>query len=459
MRFKIMSSGKHFDISLKVFNPSHVLILICALFFNCEENLDYQTDLNDPQLFNNAMKNLTDVIVYDIFSPPVASRVYLYPTLASYTIVQKSNPSKYNNLEEQIKDFEDAPEPLSENINFNLAAIHAFYSVAKSLVFSEEKLFMPQQELYDDLKENGIPDEIFEASIDYGNKIANHILDFANRDLYKQTRTYPQYILREEPKFWKPTPPNYMQGIEPHWNKIRTMVIDSANQFAPKPPIEFNLSEGSPFMKQLMEVYEKGGKNNCKGEEIAKFWDCNPYVALQQGHTMFANKKITPGGHWIGITSIATKQTKCSFDETVNAFTNVSIALFDGFISCWDEKWKTLVVRPETVINNHIDENWKPFLQTPPFPEYTSGHSVISASAAITLTNLFGDNFSFVDTTELDYGLPSREFSSFIQASEEAALSRLYGGIHYDMAIKEGFTQGQQVGYYIVENLKTMKNQ
>lgn len=172
---------------------------------------------------------------------------------------------------------------------------------------------------------------------------------------------------------------------------------------------------------------------------------------------MFANKKITPGGHWIGITSIATKEKNCTFDETVNAFTNVSIALFDAFVRCWDEKWATLVVRPETVINQFIDKNWEPFLQTPPFPEYTSGHSVISASAAIALTELFGDDFSFVNTTEIEYGIPSRGFSSFIQASEEAALSRLYGGIHYDMAIKEGFTQGQEVGNYIVAKLHTMK--
>ena len=434
-----------------------LMILFSGLCFSCEENTKYKEDLNDPQLFNSAMKSLTDVIVYDIFSPPVASRIYMYPSIASYAVIQKENPTKYNSLVGQLNAFEEVPQPASETINFNLAALHAFYKVSKALVFSEEKLEGPQQELYKKLKDNGIPNKIFEASINYGNEVANHILDWADKDLYKQTRTYPQYIIKEEPQYWKPTPPNYMQGIEPHWNKIRTVVLDSANQFVPKPPIVFDLSEGSPFMKQLMEVYEVGGKQNCKGEEIAKFWDCNPYVALQQGHTMFANKKITPGGHWIGITSIATKEKNCTFDETVNAFTNVSIALFDAFVRCWDEKWATLVVRPETVINQFIDKNWEPFLQTPPFPEYTSGHSVISASAAIALTELFGDDFSFVNTTEIEYGIPSRGFSSFIQASEEAALSRLYGGIHYDMAINEGFTQGQEVGNYIVAKLHTMK--
>jgi hypothetical protein len=172
---------------------------------------------------------------------------------------------------------------------------------------------------------------------------------------------------------------------------------------------------------------------------------------------MFATKKITPGGHWIGITAIANRQAKSSFEETINAYANVSIALFDAFIGCWDEKWRTLVVRPETLINQYYDEEWLPLLQTPPFPEYTSGHSVISRAAAIILTDLFGDNFEFVDISELAYGLPERSYKSFIQASEEAAISRFYGGIHYMMAITEGVEQGQKIGDYIVSKIQTKR--
>jgi hypothetical protein len=172
---------------------------------------------------------------------------------------------------------------------------------------------------------------------------------------------------------------------------------------------------------------------------------------------MFATKKITPGGHWIGITSVATRQAKSSFEDTVNAYANVSISLFDAFISCWDEKWKTLIVRPETLINQYYDEEWLPLLQTPPFPEYTSGHSVISRAAAVTLTDLFGENFQFTDSTEIMYGLPERSYNSFLHASEEAAISRLYGGIHYMMAITEGVEQGQKVGDYIVNKIQTKR--
>ncbi|WP_439130072.1 vanadium-dependent haloperoxidase [Polaribacter sp.] len=434
-----------------------VLLVLFNVLTACQDDVRYKEILQSPQTFNATMKQLTDVIVYDIFSPPVASRIYMYPSVASYAIIQKKHPNKYNSLVGQLSEFKDIPDPENKAIDFNLASLHAFLTVGKSLVFSEERLLKYQEDFYNELKNKGIPKDVMKASVAYGNIVAKHILAWADKDLYKQTRTYPQYIIKEEDKFWKPTPPNYMQGIEPHWNKIRTLVIKSANQFSPKPPIEFNLTKGSPFMEQLMEVYEVGGKNNSKDEDIAKFWDCNPYVAYSQGHTMFANKKITPGGHWIGITSIASEKSKTSFDETINAFTKVSIALFDGFISCWDAKWNTLVVRPETIINKHIDEHWEPLLQTPPFPEYTSGHSVVSASAAMVLTDLFGDNFSFNDTTEVEYGLPSRKFKSFIQASEEAALSRLYGGIHYNMAIKEGYTQGQEVGTYIVDNFRTLK--
>jgi hypothetical protein len=300
-----------------------------------------------------------------------------------------------------------------------------------------------------------VPRRVRKASQVYADMISEHILAWAKGDLYNQTRTYSKYTILEEDKFWKPTPPDYMDGIEPHWNKIRTLVLDSANQFQPKAPLSFNLTKGSPFQIQLQEVYEVGIGLSDEQVEIAKFWDCNPYVSHHRGHAMFATKKITPGGHWIGITGIVTRQAKSDFSAVINAFTHVSVALFDAFISCWDEKWDTLVVRPETIIKKHYDEDWLPLLQTPPFPEYTSGHSVISRASALVLTKLYGNDFAFEDTTELAYGLPARYYKSFIHASEEAAISRFYGGIHYMMAIDEGVNQGNEIGDYITQNLNT----
>ena len=130
----------------------------------------------------------------------------------------------------------------------------------------------------------------------------------------------------------------------------------------------------------------------------------------------------------------------------------------DAFISCWDEKYRSNLIRPETLINKYIDENWTPILQTPPFPEYTSGHSVVSGAAAVVLTDIFGDNFSFNDDTETPYGLPIRPFNSFNEASAEAAISRMYGGIHYRAAVEVGLDQGRKLGKYVVNHLDMKKS-
>ena len=442
---------------MKIFNFFLIVTIFC--FYSCSETnkINYKEQLSDPELFQAAMQNLTDIVVYDIFSPPVASRVYLYPSVAAYEIMAYFNSDNFNSLKDQVKELQDIPIPENPNIDSNLAAIFSFNQVGKALIFSEKKMQIFETNFNNKLKDFGVPARVIKASKQYADKVSKSILDWASKDMYSQTRTFPKYSILEGDRFWKPTPPDYMDGIEPHWPKIRTMVLDSSNQFPPKDPIPFNLKKGSSFHKQLMEVYEVTNSLTEEQTNIAKFWDCNPYVSHHKGHAMFATKKITPGGHWIGITAVATRKAKSSFEDTINAYVNVSIALFDAFISCWDEKWETLVVRPETLINQYYDEEWLPLLQTPPFPEYTSGHSVISRAAALTLTDLFGENFDFVDTTEVSYGLPSRSYKSFIDASEEAAISRLYGGIHYMMAITEGVVQGQNVGDFIVKNIQTKK--
>jgi hypothetical protein len=442
--------------------PLTLIFSISILFFtqcSFEKNTDYLNKVKHPELFLSAMQNLTDIVVYDIFSPPVASRVYLYPTLAAYEIMAQAYPDQYATLVGQVKDLQTIPVPDNDDVNPHLSALFAFNTVGKTLIFSENKMETFEENFLNQLDEYDVPRRAIKASKEHGNSVAKTILEWASKDMYNQTRTFPKYTIREEDQFWKPTPPDYMDGIEPHWKEIRTMVLDSSNQFEPKPPLPFDLTDGSPFQKQLMEVFEIGNKLNEEQVEIAKFWDCNPYVTHHRGHAMFATKKITPGGHWIGITAITTRLAGSSFEDTVNAYANVTIALFDAFISCWDEKWDTLIVRPETLINQYYDEEWLPLLQTPPFPEYTSGHSVISRAAAVTLTDLYGDNFSFTDTTEVAYGLPERKYTSFLHASEEAAISRLYGGIHYMMAIEEGVAQGEAVGNYVVEKIQTKKQE
>ena len=435
-------------------------VFMALLFTSCESvNPDWKTEARSANYMHASMQKLTDVIVHDIFSPPVAARIYSYPSIAAYEVLRQENEG-YQTLAGQLTDLESVPQPeAGQEYCYPLAALHAFLLTGKALIFSEDKIEKYQEELYQKYRNIRMPQEVYDRSMAYGEAVSKAILAWADGDMYKQTRTFPKYSITDDAELWKPTPPDYMDGIEPHWREIRPFVIDSANQFVPLPPTEFSLDPKSKFYRETMEVYEAlrvaDEKEQAERLAIAKFWDCNPYVSTHSGHVMFATKKITPGGHWIGITKLVCQKEDADMMRTTEAYTRVSIALMDAFISCWDEKYRSNLVRPETVINENIDEDWRPALQTPPFPEHTSGHSVISRASAVVLTELFGDNFAFDDTTEEQYGLPMRSYKSFFHASEEAAVSRLYGGIHYRPAIDYGVEQGQKVGEFIAENLKT----
>jgi len=434
------------------------LTLGCLGLLGCESvNPNFQEEAADSAFFHRSMKQLTDVIVHDIFSPPVASRIYAYPSIAAYEVAIHGE-NTYQSLVGQLNELEALPQPEEgKTYCYPLASIHAFLTVGTEFIFSVDSITAFQDKIYGEFKALKMPKAVYEASIDYGNEMAQAIIAWAKKDKYNETRTYPKFSVLDEPARWQPTPPDYMDGIEPHWREIRPFVIDSAQQFTPPPPTPYDLNEKSLFYQELIEVYTALDEDKEERLAIAKFWDCNPYVSHHTGHVMFATKKITPGGHWIGITKLACEKKQTNFMETLEAYTFTSIALADAFISCWDEKYRSNLIRPETVINRHLDEDWAPALQTPPFPEYTSGHSVISRAAAIALTSIFGENFSFDDTTEEEYGLPMRSFTSFKNASEEAAVSRLYGGIHYRPAIDNGVKQGEEVGDFIVAHLKMKK--
>jgi len=407
--------------------------------------------------YHRSVDKVGQIMVHDIFSPPVASRVFAYPNVAAYEIMAKGN-EKYKSLSGQLSGLGPVPEPgEGKAINPRLAALIAHIDLNRRLIFSEDRMIQYRDSLY--AVWNSVNPKEFEDSKGYGLEVADHIASWMNKDNYKQTRTMSKFTVdTDDPSRWQPTPPSYMDGLEPHWNKIRPFVIDSAAQFKPVPPPRFSMEKDSDFYKELKEVYDISQEITEKGDEsdevaMAQFWDCNPYVSVTRGHLMFATKKITPGAHWIGITKIACRMSDYDFDDTVYAYTKTSLAIADAFISCWDEKYRSNLIRPETLINEHIDDSWKPVLQTPPFPEYSSGHSVASGAAAVALTDIFGDDFAFDDDTELPYGLPVRSFSSFNEASAEAAISRMYGGIHYRAAVEKGLTQGRDLGKFVVENL------
>lgn len=433
--------------------PILILLAACA-----KESADYQQEAANPEFFHRSMKQLTDVIVHDIFSPPVASRIYAYASIAGYEAALPGSPD-YQSLAGQLTELTPAPAPEpGKEYCYPLASVHAMLKVGQALIFSEDTIAIFSEKIHEEFKELGIPRAVYDRSVAYGEKVADHILAWSSKDNYKETRSYPKYSITDDPSKWQPTPPAYMDGIEPSWEKLRPFVIDSAQQFIPARPTAFSTDKNSQFYKETMEVYEAlqiaNEAERAEREAIARFWDCNPYVVNQVGHVMFASKKITPGGHWINITRIVATKANADFMKTTSAYALTSVALADGFISCWDEKYRSQLVRPETYINRYIDEEWLPLLQTPPFPEYTSGHSVISRAAATALTSIFGDDFAFVDDSEEEFGLPARSYKSFFHASDEAAVSRLYGGIHYRPAIDNGVAQGYEVGKWVVANVK-----
>ncbi|MFD2033198.1 vanadium-dependent haloperoxidase [Belliella marina] len=428
--------------------------LLLAFLYSCQPN-DYREVISDGSYQIAAQDRLTEIIIHDIFSPPVASRIYAYTSIAAYEVAALDDEGNHKSLMGQLNGFEKAEFEISEDVYLPLASLAAYYKVGTALIFSEEMMQEHKENTYKELKSKGIPKEVFEASIALGDNVADHVISYSKKDNYHQSRSFEKYTISSDPNSWQPTPPMYMEGIEPHWNKIRTFVLESPDQFKSDPPTAFSSEKDSDFYREAEEVFNVVKNLTKEQSDIAFFWDCNPYKVNVKGHVMFAEKKITPGGHWMGIAAISSKTAKQDWKGTAETLAKTSIAVFDGFIACWDEKYKSVLIRPETYINKYIDEDWLPVLQTPPFPEYTSGHSVISNAAAETLTGLFGDGFHFVDSTEVAFGLPIREFDSFRKAADEAAISRLYGGIHYMPAIVNGASVGKKLGQFLSTKIIT----
>jgi hypothetical protein len=423
-----------------------VIVLLLGLALACRGQAQDATPLH------RAENTVTDIMVHDIFSPPVANRVYLYANVAAYETLVKAYPEGgYRSLHGQVQHFPELPAP-REKIDGSLAAVYAFLMVGKKLLFSESILEDSLQSILRTYRKVSRP--VYDASLRYGAMAADSIMAWADKDQYKETRKLPRYRLIQKEGKWIPTPPAYMGAIEPYWNRIRTVTLDSCSQFRPAAPPSFSKDTGSIFYRQAYDVYVMGNQLTQDQKDIANFWDCNPFAVTMEGHLHYAVKKISPGGHWMSIVGIAARQKGLSMLESSAVYTMASIALFDAFIACWDEKYRSNVIRPETYIDAYISEGWRPLLQTPPFPEYVSGHSIISQSTAVVLSGMLGDQFSFNDSSEVEFGLPVRHFSSFLAAAKEAAISRFYGGIHYRAAIESGLVCGDEIGRWVLKKVK-----
>jgi hypothetical protein len=431
-------------------------ILICcaaAMFSSCKQKRnDYVKVMHDPLLYNDVVHKLNYVIIYDIFSPPVASRVFAYSNLAAFEVL--ANEGKhFSSLEGKITGLNNIPHPAANaKIDFPFASLIALIKVGNQLTFSSDTMKILSDSVKSLAQNSGMPDDMFANSVAYGNQVADSILSWSKSDNYLQTRG-SRFTVTGLEGHWSPTPPGYFEAVEPLWPTMRCMVMDSANMFPPPPPPTFSKDTASQFYKMAVDVMATGNTLDSTKKWIANFWDCNSFKLHVEGHAMFATKAMTPVGHWMEIVGTISQNNHADFYKTAYAYTGASIGIYDAFICCWFTKYKFDVIRPETYINKYISQDWMPYLQTPPFPEYNSAHSTISSAAATVLGAIYKDNTAFRDSSEREWGWPDRSFKNSDEAAVEVSYSRFYGGIHYRNSVFTAYDQGKKIGNLVMAKL------
>lgn len=429
--------------------------------YSCNNKPAEKTYFTDAFSYSKTVKELNEVVKFVGFAPIVASRNYAYANIAAYECIAAGYPKEYNSLSGQINGFTIDVSSFGfkdYQIDYEFASLLAFCKVGEAVTFPEGSMKEYVDSLKNFAEESGMPSRMFANSVAFADSVSKTVLAWSKKDSYAQTRSASRYTVLDSPGRWVPTPPAYASALEPHWREIRAIVMDSCNQFMPPRPIPFNVTDkNGAYYKQVMAVKNAVDSLTDEEKHIAEFWDDLGGKLNVVGHIQFVTKKFSPPGHWMNIVGIASQKAKASFRKTVAAYTLTSICMFDGFIQCWDEKFRSNMVRPETVINKYIDQDWRPYLQTPPFPEYTCGHSTVSSAAAEALTKIYGDNFNYTDTSELEFGIANRSFTSFRQAAQENNMARFYGGIHFHPSCLVSNELGKKVGDFIVGKLKLEK--
>lgn len=434
-----------------------LITILCAsaIFYNSCSNKQTQPLLSSNDI-TKVINQMSLVMIHDVTNPPLAARFFSYTCLAGYEVISENDKS-VKSMRGVLNEYPVIKKPgYANGYAYQLSALIAMMETAGKLQPSGTLMIKYEQNFLDSCRKAGFTDEVIDSSKHYAQAISKQILAYVKRDKYNRISNYTRYTPLGKDSSWAPTPPAYMAPVEPYFNTIRPLTLDSSSQFLPAPPIPFSANKKSVFYKYMMMNYE-ASEDRLTPEQrtIAGFWDCNPFAVQDNGHMLIGLKKISPGAHWMGITGIACKQAKTGFSKAMEVHTMVAIGLLDGFICCWDDKYRTNRIRPETALRRYIDVNWKPLLQTPPFPEYISGHSVVSSASAVILTSYFGDKFHYTDNVEEKYGLAPRNFSSFNQAAAEAGMSRFWGGIHFKDAIDNGMIQGVKVGQWVLHKVKS----
>ncbi len=374
------------------------------------------------------------------YSPPVASRAFAYAGIALYESVVPGMDG-FRSFADVRADFPELPHGgKNATYDWSLVANAALAASLRSLVpTGQSEQLAAVDALESSFAERigaGVPAGVSARSIRRGQDVSAALFEWSKRDGGHEgyLHNFPTYDAPVGPGYWLPTPPGFLPALQPYWGSNRCLAIDNGAACPPGDHPPHSEDPASVFYGQALEVYQAVNELTREQEEIARFWSDDP------GQTP------TPPGHSISITTQVLRNEDATLATAAETYARVGIAVCDAFIACWHAKYKYNLLRPVTYIRARIDSRWMPLLVTPPFPEYTSGHSIQSAAALQTLTDLFGNGYAFVDHTHDSRGLSPRRFGSFFEAAEEAAMSRLYGGIHFRAAIVNGLAQGTCIG-------------
>lgn len=475
-------------------SKKYLLVLILFIFTSCTQNHSQSIDNNE---YANKVGEWIDLsiglITYERISPPKASRILAYSSIALYQGLYngldgyKTLSGQLNELDlnEEVKTDKELSWFVVGLTSQKIILEYLFKNTSPASLQQINDLYTSQVSIEKDKFSNSSIDE----SIQLGENIGEQLVAWASADGYKETRE-KKYTFIKEYKKWIPTATissaslslnpvlnvvtkydslgeksvsrdaslysdrmlttnrpqqitNERIAMEPFWSELRTFVIDTLANYSSPKPFEYSEDKNSAFYKDAMYVYNETNDLTDWEIETAHFWSDNP------------GQSGTPPGHWFNIMRQLINQKKLNLSESLEMYVLTNISMADAFISCWKDKYETMVIRPETYIQRVIDKSWLNILVTPPFPEYTSGHSVCSGAAAETLTFVFGDHYPFTDRTHVNqYGFKPRNYSSFYEAADEAAISRLYGGIHYPLAIDNGLDQGKKIGALVTNKIK-----
>ena len=429
------------------------LLLSLSACSDCAKPIIHLTAADSDFFYLSLRENIT----VDVFSPPVATRIYAYSFLSAHECFALGGESP--SLLPSLHGFKPFNTLIDSNKYISyIASLEAFKLVATVGVY---RGFIIQQTVDSQMlrfvSKYNIDKKCVKYSIEKGAEVAHYVIERMNADGYAATRNKPFYNFSKSRSDWEPTAPTYGNAIEPYWPLLQTFIIDSSNQFNMNMRMNFDSVRGSDFYNAASEVYRvfrADQKVDTDKLALAHFWDCNPVVNEIAGHATEIRKQNTPGGHWLGIAQIHFRINNTNPVEALRDYTILACGMSDGFMVCWEQKYRYHLIRPETFINRYIDSKWRPILECPLFPEFPSGHSVASAIAADLLVHMFKKDEPYIDSTNGYINMEPREFRSMKEAAKCAALSRFYGGIHYRYSIEQGLSLGDSVAAKVIERIK-----